>query len=121
MKPIILEFVGGYWDGKTLRTDSTDSEEALLAAACFETSHHGAIGGQCTGLSDDAVNYARIHGWTTPGEGGLQGGHRYLVTERRETESEMLVKLRYAPIGKVSPVGQQRPEAGRGVAGEHSD
>ena len=98
MKTIVLEFAGGYWEGKSLNTDSADQEEAFLAAACYEMSHHGAIGGECAALSDDAVTYARIHGWPRSQEGTLRGDHRYLVTERRETEGEIVVRLRHVPV-----------------------
>lgn len=49
MKPLVLQFVGGDWDGKTLRTDSADYEEQLPAAGCYEISHHGAVGGSLCG------------------------------------------------------------------------
>ena len=80
MKPIILEFSGGYWDGTALRTDAADQEEALLATACYELSHHGAIGAECGALSSDAVTYARIHHRARPQEGTLGGHHRYRIT-----------------------------------------
>ena len=102
MKPVVLEFVGGYWDGRSLSTDSADQEEAFLAAACYEISHHGAIGGQCATLSEDAVTFARIHGWPRSGDGTLRGDHRYLVAERRETEGEIIVRLRHAPVASPS-------------------
>ena len=98
MRSVVLEFVGGYWEGRSLRTDSADQEEALLAAACYEASHHGAIGGECAALSDDAVMYARIHGWQESKDGNFRGTHRYLVTERRETESEIVVQFRHLPL-----------------------
>ena len=98
MKPVILTFVGGYWDGRSLRTDSADQEEAMLAAACYELSHHGAIGAECAGLSDDAVTFARIHGWAAAQEGGFRGRHRYLVTERDETEGEITITFQHAPV-----------------------
>jgi len=98
MKPIVVEFVGGYWDGKSLRSDSLDQEESLLASACYEMTHHGAIGRECAGLSSDAVEFARIHGWAAAREGTLQGDHRYRVTERRETEDEIVIRLRHAPV-----------------------
>ena len=98
MKPVILKFVGGYWGGKTLRTDSLDQEEQFLAAGCYEMSHHGAIGGECVGLSDDAMTFARSHGWEKAKEAGLRGDHRYLVTEFRETETEIVVTFKYDPI-----------------------
>ena len=69
-----------------------------MAAACYEKSHHGAIGGQCAALSEYAVVYARVHGWRDSNEGTLRGTHRYVVTERRETESEIVIKLRHSPV-----------------------
>ena len=100
MKPIVLEFVGGYWDGKTLRTDSPEQEEEFLAAGCYEMSHHGAIGQECVGLSEDAVTFARKHDWEAAKEASLCGDHRYLVAERRETETEIVVTFKYHPIPK---------------------
>ena len=98
MKPGALEFVGGYWGGKTLRSDSADLEEVLLAAACYESCHHGAIGEGCAGLSEYAVWFARHHRWPAATEAGWQGAHRYFVTERCETEHEIVVRLRQAPL-----------------------
>lgn len=98
MKPVVLVFVGGYWNGKTLRTDSPDREEQFLASGCYEMSHHGAIGGECVGLSDAAVNFARTHGWEAEKEASLRGDHRYLVTEFRETETERIVKFKHNPV-----------------------
>ncbi len=97
MKPIVLEFVGGYWDGKTLRTDSADGEEPLLAAACYEMSHHGAIGSECVELSFDAAGFSQRHGWTTAEEDVFRGNRRYFVTERRETETEIVITFKYDP------------------------
>ena len=97
MKLIVLEFVGGYWDGKTLRTDSSDYEEQLLAAACYEMSHHGAIGGECVELSYDVVGFCRRHGWVGAEEASFCGDHRYLVTERRETKTEIVITFKYHP------------------------
>ena len=98
MKPIVLEFTGGYWDGKTVRTDSPDQEEVFLAAGCYEMSHHGTIGQECVGLSQDVVAFARNHGWEAAKGASLHGAHRYLVTERRETEAEIVVTFKYDPM-----------------------
>lgn len=90
-KAITVEFQGGYWDGRALRTASDDQEEVLLAMACYEMAHHGAIGAECAGMSDDAVIFARLHGWAAAKEAGLGGDHRYRVTERRETADQITV------------------------------
>jgi hypothetical protein len=96
MKPVVLEFVGGYWGGKTLRTDSADLEEVLLAAACYESCHHGAISEGCAGLSEYAVAFARHHGWPAATNGGWQGTQSYCVTQHRETENEIVVEFTHA-------------------------
>jgi hypothetical protein len=98
MKPVVVEFVGGYWDRKRLRTDSPEEEEALLAAGCYQMSHHGRFGAECFGLSDISVTYARNHGWDAANEAGLSGDHRYLVAGRRETETQIVVTFKYDPI-----------------------
>ncbi len=98
-KPITLEFSGGYWDGKSLHTDSDDQEESLLATACYEMTQHGAIGAECGGMSDDAVTFARLHGWAAAKEAGLQGAHRYRVIEPRETERKIMVMFRHQTLG----------------------
>jgi hypothetical protein len=48
-------------------------------------------------MSDDAVTFARLHGWAAAKEAGLRGAHRYGVTERRETEREIVVKFGHEP------------------------
>lgn len=95
MKTMALEFVGGYWDGKTLRTDSSDFEEQLLVAGCYELSHHGSIGGRCAELSSDAVRFAQRHSWLAKEEASWSGDHRYLVTEHRETETEIIITFKF--------------------------
>ena len=101
MKLLVLKFEGGYWDGKTLRTDSPEYEEQLLAIGCYEVSHHGAVGGTFAELSPDAASFARRHGWGTGEEAAWHGDPRYLVAERRETETEVVVTFRYHPMRHV--------------------
>ncbi len=101
MKAITFEFVGGPWEGQTLRTDSSDQEEAWLAAACYETSHHGAIGERCVEFACDAAGFARRHGWLGIEEGSLRGGRRYSVAVRRETKTEIVVTFEFEPTPDV--------------------
>jgi hypothetical protein len=97
LKPILLRFQGGCWDGRSLRTDSRDQEESLLAWACYEMCHHGAIGAECGGLSDDAVCFARVHGWPQDPAGRLPDFRGYAVSERRENEHEIAITLTCLP------------------------
>jgi hypothetical protein len=91
MKPIRLEFMGGDWDGRTLRSDSPEYEEQLLAIGIYELSHHGAVGGACKELTAEAVDFARRHAWLAIGQGDLPHDGRYQVVEHRETEVEIIV------------------------------
>ena len=97
MKPIVLNFLGGDWDGRSMRSDSPDQEEAFLAAGCYEMSHHGMVGSECVGLSDDAAAFAQNHGWDAAKGVSKGDGHHYRVCERRETETEIIVTLRSVP------------------------
>ena len=103
MKSITLGFIGGIWDGKSLRTGSSDQEEAWLAAGCYEMSHHGEIGAECYGLAVETTAYARNHHWPMSKEGSKEGGmggqhHRYVVSERRETAEEVVITFMHAPV-----------------------
>jgi hypothetical protein len=127
MRSVALKFVGGSWDGKTLRTDSSDREEALLAAACYESSHHGAIGEACAALSEYAARFSRIHGWAASKGGSWQGADRYQVTEHCETEKQIVVKLTHltvenssAPKGAIPEIRDAGHENRRIPAGSKS-
>jgi hypothetical protein len=98
MKPVVICFVGGYWGGHCLRTDSEDQEEAFFASGCYEMSHHGAVGSAIVGLSGDAIAYARHHGWNAAQEADLSRAHRYVVSEFRETESEIGITFQHDPV-----------------------
>ncbi len=99
MKTIVFQFLGGPWDGRTLHTDSTEREETLLATACYETSHHGTIGGECLGLLADEETFARRHNWAGAPEDDVPENHGYVVEERCETETEITIKFIHRPTG----------------------
>jgi hypothetical protein len=98
MKPIVLTFVGGFWDGRSLHSDSDDPEEMYLVSGCYEMSHHGKIGSEAVGLSGDAIAYAQHHGWDAARQAGLGGSHRYVVSEYRETEEEITITFQHDPV-----------------------
>ena len=96
MKRIILEFIGGYWDGKTLDTASSDPDEASLASGYYLMTHEGTIGKGFEGVSEEAVAYAHKHGWEAAKDVGFRWGHVYRVIERLEEGDEILVRLKYS-------------------------
>ena len=75
-----------------------DQEELALAADCYEMSNLGAIGQECIGLSGDAVTFSRSRGWEVPEDASLHGDHRYFVTDRRETGTEIRVRFEYEQV-----------------------
>lgn len=101
MKSIVFQFVGGCWDGKTLCTMSPDYEEQLMAAACYETSHHGEVGEACVGFPYEAEGFARRHGWVPADLFSLCRTHRYVVSERRENEAEIVITLTQRQLQQV--------------------
>jgi hypothetical protein len=98
----VLQFMGGYWNERRLRTDAQDQEEAFLASGCYEMSHHGKVGSKIAGLSGDAIAFARHHGWRAAQDAGLTGAHTYVVTEYRETETEIVITFREIPVDTVA-------------------
>ena len=81
MKRILLEFIGGPWDGMNLCNDSPDALEVELATSHFLLSNHGDEGATIMLRSDYAV---RPHG----------ADHcRYVVARRTEIGDEVLVRF----------------------------
>lgn len=110
MKPIILKFVGGPWDGKTLRSDSTDQEEVWLAAACYETSHHGTIGADCVALSDRTTSGRRGRIRIPWGEGkGHHLAHDRPSPDQQDQQSAEVVRRR--PDGGFAAKGDRHRQA----------
>ena len=81
MRRILLEFIGGSWDGMNLCNDSPDRIEASLAARQYLLSNCGSEGAAIVLPSDYAV---RSHG---------SDECRYRVTNRTEIGDEVLVRF----------------------------
>jgi len=96
MERIILEFIGGYWDGKTLDTASSDAEEVMLARGYYLMAHDGRIEAGIEGVSPEAIAFAQKHGWEGAIEAGFRSTHVYRVVERLEEGQEILVRFKYS-------------------------
>jgi hypothetical protein len=101
MKRILLEFIGGSWDGMNLDNDSPDKIEASLAARQYLLSNCGSKGAAIVLPSDYAV---RSHGLDEC---------RYRVTNRTEIGDEVLVRFEvcdhHAEDGPPSSIAEQSP------------
>jgi hypothetical protein len=96
---IILEFLGGYWDGQTLDTASRSGREADLARAYYEMVKQGSMGTDLE-VSPAVADFAAQHGWEAARKAGFSQIHHYRVAERMEEGTEVLVRLKYAPKEK---------------------
>lgn len=81
MTRILLEFIGGAWDGMNLCNDSPDPVEVGLARQTHSLLGDGMVGQTVVMPSDYAVR---------PGGGG---GCKYVVANRTEFGDEILVRL----------------------------
>jgi hypothetical protein len=81
MKRILLEFIGGSWDGMNLCNDSPDRIEANLAAQQYLLSNCGSEGAVVVLPSNYAVRSQSA------------AGDRYRVTNRTEVGDEVLVRF----------------------------
>lgn len=81
MKPFILEFIGGCWDGMNLHSDSPDPVEVKLAMACYAETLGGAEGKMTVLPSEYGTRR------------GSSRGSKYVVAHRVEVEEEVLIRL----------------------------
>jgi hypothetical protein len=81
MRRILLEFIGGSWDGMNLCNDSPDPVEVGLALHTYCQAGNGHVGQTAVMPADYAVR-----------PGGV-GGCKYVVTDRTELGDEVLIRL----------------------------
>jgi hypothetical protein len=93
-KRIRLEFSGGYWDGKTLDSQSTDMDEVEWLRTILFLTKNGTKGQAFHGLSPDAARFLASQGWPKPKGGGST--HQYTVTNKIETDTGIFVTLQYS-------------------------
>jgi hypothetical protein len=98
MKRHILNFRGGYWDGQTLDTASTDPAIVRQAGDCLFLLGDCSIGKGFGGASPGALDYAREHGMEAAKAAGVTGRHQYVVRERDESEDCVRLTLEYSLV-----------------------
>ena len=88
---VLLEFVGGYWDGKFLDNESDDGMEVAIVNAYYRMTDGGTVGKGIDGLSPEAVEFAQVRGWQTEETAGFS----YHVVEHLEEDNDILVSFQY--------------------------
>jgi hypothetical protein len=86
MKRIVLEFHGGHLDGRTLDSQSDDTDEALLAVAYYCITSQGTVG-ETLHAVPVASRLTEFKAIRTHRDG------EYGVTYRREQQTQVLVRL----------------------------
>jgi hypothetical protein len=81
MNGVILEFIGGAWDGMNLSTETADLVEARLARNAYKATQEG--------LKGRIVIMPWQYGVCRSSDQGC----RYVVTDRTEIDGEILVRL----------------------------
>jgi len=88
VRKIILEFVGGSWDGKNLSNDRADPFEARLAVRKYLATENGEIGRTVVMLTERAGEY-----FCLADDCVGCGRQTYRVTNRLEVGDEVLVRF----------------------------
>jgi hypothetical protein len=81
MRRILLEFIGGSWDGMNLCNDSPDPVEIGLALQTYCQAGSGRVGQTVVMPADYALRPTGI------------GGCKYVVTDRTALDDEVLIRL----------------------------
>jgi hypothetical protein len=116
MKRMLLQFIGGYWDGKTLDTASSDPTETWLAGAYYWLTNEATVGTTFQGLSRATRDFFEKHSWRFPKEMGRTGTHVFRVTERIEEHGQIVVKSESSPRTGGSQASAASAEAAFQVA-----
>ena len=95
MKRVILSFFGGHQDGRRLDSHSPDPGEASQAGRWYIATEYGCPGKAVVGPSYAAVQYCLEHGLEAASEAGIKRRHEYRITDRRETEEAIHLRLEY--------------------------
>lgn len=90
-KCFVIRFCGGPLNDRMLRSDSPEVSTALLAAAFYCVTDHGA-----PGAHTNALGALHRESQTSRTPDGLDGHYQYIVTQRKETAHEVHVTLQHA-------------------------
>ena len=106
-KRILIEFIGGDWDGKTLDSHSPDKAERMYEQSCLFLTRDGTVGKAFHGFSMIAFDRMR-KGEISMDDAKPSGRktHKYTVTERLDEGDEVLIRLKYS----IRDPDQEKPK-----------
>lgn len=96
MRRFVLQFLGGWWHGRSLDSQSPDPEERILAQTLYFLASDGKVGGKIAGLSAEAIQFAGKRNWEPPeGVPVDPAACDYMVIDRREEGPGTVVVLKH--------------------------
>jgi hypothetical protein len=96
MQAVVLQFAGGCWDARQLRSDSADPGESKLARLYFRLSRSGAVNEHVSVDPSDASAQSQ------------EGGNIYRVVAR--TENDGKVQVRFAVVESDGDGRERQPK-----------
>jgi hypothetical protein len=91
---IVLQFEGGYLNGRSLDSQSADVHEALLALAYYHITNQGSVGEAFNGIP---VTWRPSGIGTDAPQGVFRKDHEYRVVQRIEECHQIVVRFEYRP------------------------
>lgn len=94
-KRILIEFLGGDWDGKTIDSQSSDETERMHVHTCLHLTRNGTVGRSFHGASMQMSDMLK-KGECSLNDWKPVGGetHKYTVVERLEEHDEVLIRMK---------------------------
>lgn len=95
-KRVLIEFLGGDMDGRTLDSDSSDPSEKKMIESCLAMTDNGTLGRAVHGFSMTTTQ-AMARGEIAHSDlKRPKGTHQYTVAERLDEGDETLIRMRYS-------------------------
>ena len=130
MKRVIIEFVGGYWDGKAIDSESSDvmdprlgDTESEFANAILRITDNGTVGkGFLQFISPGVRSQLRTGELTFEDLKPSTGNHSYVITNRIEEDDGIWLQMKYSlRIGAKAREQSRKKRGQRGEGGENGD
>lgn len=93
----VVEFEGGFLDGKVARSDNEDPNDRNNATNTFMMTGNGTIGKRIMMVSDAAIEALRTHGPENAVEMGFKMNHFYECVDRIDNETETIIRMKFIP------------------------
>jgi hypothetical protein len=96
-KRILIEVLGGDWDGRTIDSQSPDETERMHVHTCLHLTRNGTVGKSFHGASMQMSDMLKKGEASTRDWKPIEGKtHKYTVVERLDEGEEVLIRMKYS-------------------------